>query len=216
MQSKRVETDNHLISAGECFMFLCWVESTMRDFIVLREGGESMRRSYNEAYGKENHPSDFARSRLELGRLSFGPIKERFLCLWPEWKNLNKTREAIERVVIYRNGFGHAQVQPFRPFLLYTPAKASLDNINEYTKCPNCTMFYKNCLCVQDNIALPRTLVFRCLDKQFIEGFYGDIKTIDLDCFTPTARCLDVAYQGVAWPQGNGYVMGEHRPLPCK
>ena len=214
MQTKRIRPDEHLIFAGECFMYLCWVESTMRDFVVLREGDEDMRRRYNEAHGKENHPPDFARKRLELGCLDFGDLKERFLRLWPKWKESHNIHGAIECAVIYRNGFGHAQVQPFRQYLLYTPNKYSLKKINNYMTCPNCTKLDKDCMCEQDNRAEPYTLMFKCLDDKFRANFYGNIKIIDLYCFTPTAKLLDVAYQGVAWPQGNEYVIGGHHLLP--
>ena len=213
IEAVQIQHDKHLVSAGECFMFLCWVESTMRDFVTLKEGGEDMRRQYNQAYGRENHPREFSRRRLELGRYSFGRIKNRFLCMWPEWKERNNIREAIERAVICRNGFGHAQVQPFRPYLLYTPSVDSWETIEKYTRCHKCRRFHKDCECTQDDLAEPRTLIFRCLDDQFIDQFYGDIQTIDLDCFLPTARSLSIAYRGVAWPREKGYVIGEYRPL---
>ena len=112
------------------FMFLCWVESTMRDFLALNEGGEDMRQRYNEAFGNQKHPADFSRKRMEIGRCSFGRIKNRFLCTWPEWKDRRNVREALERAVIWRNGFSHANVQPFRPYLLYTPSKNAWIAIN--------------------------------------------------------------------------------------
>ena len=214
VQTSRIKPDEHLIMAGECFMYLCWVESTMRDFVVLGEGDEDMRRRYNEAYGKTEHPPNFVRSRLELGRLSFGVIKDRFLCLCPEWKGNHNIRGVIERAVIDRNGFGHAQVQPFRQYLLYTPNKYSLENFKRYTTCPNCTRLHRDCTCNKDNLAEPVTIIYKCLDEQFRADFYGNIKIIDLDCFLPTAKRLAIAYQGVAWPQGNAYVIGKHHPLP--
>ena len=158
MQTKRVETDKHLIMAGECFMYLGWVESTMRDFVVLKEGDKDLRRRYSEAYGKEGHPPDFVRRRLELGRLTFGAIKNRFLCLWPLWKDNTNIRRAIECAVIYRNGFGHAQIQPFRPYLLYTPNKDSRDKINEYMSCNNCMRISKDCICKKDHCTRQKSL----------------------------------------------------------
>ena len=210
--AKRVEADNHLQSAGECFMFLCWVESTMRDFLALQEGGDEMRLRYNETYGSASHPADFARKRLELGRLSFGQIKGRFLGKWPEWKDDQRIHDAVERIVIYRNGFSHAQVQPFREYLLYTPSRSSIRAIREFMKCAQCYQRLKDCECAPVNMAEPLTLVFRCRDSRFISQLYGDIRTVDLDCFLPTAERLDIAYQGVAWPEEKGYVLGEHRP----
>ena len=101
MGSTQVTTDNHLIAAGECFMFLCWVESYMRDLVVLWEGGKDMRKRYNEAFGRENHPSDFAQNRLILSARSFGEIKNRFLCHWPKWKEEKDIHESIKRAVIF-------------------------------------------------------------------------------------------------------------------
>ena len=195
-------------------MYLGWVESTMRDFVVLKEGDKDLRRRYSEAYGKDDHPRDFVRRRLELGRLTFGAIKNRFLCLWPIWRDDPNIRRAIECAVIYRNGFGHSQIQPFRPYLLYTPNEDSIDKINEYMLCNNCMKMSKDCICNKENHADPYTLIFECLDEKFHAQFYQNIKTIDLYCFSPTAKLLDIAYQGVAWPQGNEYVIGEHHPLP--
>ena len=72
MDAKSVEPDELLIDAGECFMFLLWSETVMRDIVVLKEGGEDMRRRYSEAFGRGPHPSDFSRNLMELGTLDFG------------------------------------------------------------------------------------------------------------------------------------------------
>ncbi len=211
MVPKRVEADSHLQSAGECFMFLCWAESTMRDFLVLHEGSCDLRIEYNTAYGSSMHPPEFARRRLEAGRLSFGRIKNEFLSAWPQWKDDREIRDAIERVVIYRNGFGHAQVQPFRQYLLYTPTAIALEAIREYMRCSICRSQLKNCKCNHEDVAEPLSLVFRCLDSKFLVQFYGDIRTVDVKCFLPTAKELNVAYQGVAWPRGNGFTIAQHK-----
>ena len=42
MDAKSVEPDELLIDAGECFMFLLWSETVMRDIVVLKEGGEEV------------------------------------------------------------------------------------------------------------------------------------------------------------------------------
>ena len=123
MGNIQVQFDDHLRSAGECFMFLLWVESYMRDLVVLQEGGEDMRNRYNKAFGRENHPSDFAQNRLKLSDLAFGKIKNRFLCHWPQWKEDKDVHEAIERVVIFRNGFGHAHIQPLGPIYCILPTR---------------------------------------------------------------------------------------------
>ena len=212
MQFKRVDTDDHLHSAGECFMFLCWVESTMRDFLVLSHGSSDLRAKYNKAYGSTNHPPEFARKRLERGRLTFGRIKNQFLSKWPQWKLNTDIHDAIERVVIYRNGFGHAQIQPFRQYLLYTPSQTATKSIREYMKCSKCLKRLKSCKCTHNDTAEPLSLVFRCLDGNFLSQLYGDIRTVDERCFLPTAKHLNVAYQGVAWPDERGYILSEHRP----
>ena len=77
MNAGSVESDELLVAAGECFMFLLWSETSMCDLVVLKEGGEGMRRRYSRAYGKEPHPSDFSRRRLELGMKDFTEIKDR-------------------------------------------------------------------------------------------------------------------------------------------
>ena len=213
MPSKRVETDNHLQSAGECFMFLCWVESTMRDLLVLHEGSCALRAKYNKAYGASNHPPEFARRRLEIGRLTFGRIKNEFLSAWPKWKADTEIHDAIERVVIYRNGFGHAQVQPFRQYLLYTPTTTALKAIREFMRCSKCLSRLKDCKCKHENATEPLSLVFRCVERNFLSQLYGDIRTVDEKCFLPTAKELDVAYQGVAWPENRGWVLAQHQPM---
>ena len=212
MQSKRVENDKHLLSAGECFMFLSWIESTMRDLLVLSEASAELRGAYNDAYGAASHPPEFSRRRLELGRLSFGRIKNQFLSRWSRWKNDTDIHDAIERIVIYRNGFGHAQIQPFREYLLYTPNATATKTIQEFMKCPICLRRLKSCECERDNIAEPLSLVFRCLDKEFLLQLYGDIRTVDQRCFLPTAKALNVAYQGVAWPTHEGHALAQHHP----
>ena len=206
----KVEPDEHLISAGECFMFLAWVESAMRDLVVLESGGEDMRRRYNKAFGQDSHPSDFSQKRLELGKCTFGQLKNKFLEIWPQQREI---REAIERIVIWRNGFGHANVQPFRKYLLYTPDERAWQKINEYMKCDVCYDYMKNCQCSDSELAEPRTLIFRCFDSGFLNSFYGDIKLVDIGCLTPTARYLSVEYRGVAWPVHGGYIAGENRPI---
>ena len=216
MKIKRVESDKHLQSAGECFMFLCWVESTMRDFLVLYEGGADLRTKYNKAYGSAAHPQEFARKRLELGQLTFGNLKNRFFSAWPNWKNDTDIHEAIERVVIYRNGFGHAQIQPFRQFLLYTPTSAAMNAIQEYMRCSICFECLKNCQCERDNMAEPPSFVFPCLDSKFLRELYGDIRTVDDSCFLPTAQVLNVKYQGVAWPEGKNYALAQHNLTDSK
>ena len=194
-------------------MFLCWVESSMRDLLVLGNASDDMRRRYNRAYGAERHPADFVRERLELGRRSFGQIKNQFLCKWPEWKDKADIHDVIERIVIYRNGFGHAQVQPFRRYLLYTPSQNAIKGILEFMRCKICLQRLKDCECKRDDMAEPLTLKFACLDREFLVQLYGDIKTVDQECLLNTAIELDVAYQGVAWPGGKQYALAEHRPI---
>lgn len=118
---RKVESEEFLIEAGQCFMYLLWSETVMRDFVALKEGGDDMCRRYSQAFGKTPHPRDFSRLRLELGKLDFSVIKERYLGHWSKWKNSREIRDAIERVVLWHNGLGHANVQPFRGSLLYTP-----------------------------------------------------------------------------------------------
>ena len=181
-------------------MFLLWVESTMRDFIVLNDGGEDMRQKYNNAFGKENHPSDFALERLKIGRCDFSKIKEKFVSILPEEIKAIDVVEAIERSVIYRNAFGHAQVQLLRPFLLYTPKNNSLDKIKKFTKCGLCGKTLKDCQCEGVGYTEPTTLVLRCLEPNFLKNFYADIRTVDLECFVPTAKHINVKYRGPKWP----------------
>ena len=53
----KVKIDQHLINAGECFMYLCWVENTMRNFLVLEQGGRDMPMPGNivECVAKSKH-----------------------------------------------------------------------------------------------------------------------------------------------------------------
>ena len=212
MNDIRIVPDEHLIVAGECFMYLCWVETTMRDFVVLHHGSKDMRDRYSKAFGQGNHPSDFARERLKHGTLTFNKIKELFLCVWPKWKTQNNIHEAIERAVIWRNAFGHAQVQQSRPYLLYTPNRQSWKKINEYTRCDKCSEFHRNCRCPKENVADPHTIIMRCNDESFLKNLYGDIQTIDMDCFLHTAEMLSIPYDGIAWPGGDQYVISRYRP----
>ena len=212
MSDMNIEHDEHLIVAGECFMYLCWVESMMRDFVVLHHGGKDMCDRYSKAFGQGDHPSDFARARLKLGHSSFNEIKEEFLNAWPKWKAQNSVHEAIERVVIWRNAFGHAQIQQFRPYLLYTPNKQSWKKINEYTRCDKCRELHKNCQCSKEDLADPPTIIMRCSDESFLNNLYGDIRTIDFDCLRHTAEMLSIPYNGIAWPRGDEHVISKYRP----
>ena len=161
MDANIVEPEEFLIEAGQCFMFLLWSETVMRDFVVLKEGGEEMRRRYSDAFGKKPHPSDFSRRRLELGRLDFAVIKDRFLRHWPEWKAHREIWDAIERVVIWRNGLGHANVQPFRGHLLYTPNEVSWKRIREYMRCHKCYRYHKDCDCIHEGLAEPYSMIVK-------------------------------------------------------
>ena len=104
-----------------------------------------MRRRYSMAFGRESHPSDFSRKRMELGTRDFGFVKEQFLEYWPEWRDDWEVRDAIERVAIWRNALGHANVQPFREFLLYTPADSAWKRIQRYTRCHRCFKYQVEC-----------------------------------------------------------------------
>ena len=201
MDAQSVEPDKFLIKAGECFMFLLWSETVMCDFVVLKEGGEDMRRRYSDAFGKESHPGDFSRERLKLGGRDFSEIKDCFLRHWPAWKDNREIRDAIERVVMWRNGLGHANVQPFRGHLLYTPNEASWNRIREYMKCHKCYRYLKDCDCIHEGLAEPHSLI---IEQETLRTIYQDIRTLDVDCFYPTAMSLNVEYRGIAWPTEDG------------
>ena len=204
MDAKSVGPDKFLIDAGECFMFLLWSETVMCDLVVLKEGGEDMRRRYSEAFGREPHPSDFSRSRLKLGARDFGVIKDRYLCHWKKWKDQEEIRDAIERIVIWRNGLGHANIQPFRGHLLYTPNDASWNRIREYTKCSKCYRYHKDCDCIHEDLAEPYTITIK---QETLRTIYQDIRTLDIECFYLTAMSLNVEYRGLAWPTEDGAYM---------
>ncbi len=190
-------------------MFLLWAETTMRDLIVLKEGGEEMRMRYSESFGNKTHPADFARSRLEIGKLDFGKVKERFLNEWPDWRNHREVNDAIERIVIWRNALGHANVQPFRGYLLYTPPNKSMRKIDRYTRCDKCYKFHECCNCHREHIAEPYSLV---VDTDAIKTIFQDIRTVDIHCLYPTAVYLNVDYRGIAWMQEDRqYLIKENR-----
>ena len=208
MTAKNVTPDELLVEAGQCFMFLLWCETAMCDLVVLKEGNEDVRRRYSRAFGKEPHPSDFSRRRLELGMKDFSVIKDRFLSHWPQWQDSREIRDAIERVVIWRNGLGHANVQPFRGHLLYTPTEASWKRIRNFMRCHECYKYHKDCSCHHKNLAEPHSVIIK---DETIQTIYKDIRTVDVECLYPTAASLDVEYRGVAWPtEDAAYVLREH------
>ena len=210
MNYRNVEPDEFLIATGECFMFLLWCETAMRDFVVLKEGDEGMRMRYSSAFGKRPHPSDFSRRRMELGKETFTATKDRFLCHWPQWKDHREVRDAIERVVIWRNGLGHANVQFFRGHLLYTPIEATWKRIRNYVRCHRCSKYYKDCGCSHENFVGPQSIIVK---DETLRTIYEDIHILDVECFYPTSISLDVAYRGVAWPTQDGaYMLKEQRP----
>ena len=180
----------------------------MCDLVVLKEGDEGMRRRYSKAFGTDPHPSDFSHRRLELGMEDFTVIKDRFLCHWPQWKDHREVRDAIERVVIWRNGLGHANVQPFRGHLLYTPNRTSWKRIGDYMRCHQCYKYYKDCDCCHENLAEPRSVIVK---DETLRTIYEDIRTVDVECFYPAAKSLDVEYRGLAWPTEDAtYMHNEH------
>ncbi|MDD9962272.1 MAG: hypothetical protein OXU70_09300 [Gammaproteobacteria bacterium] len=202
-----VEHDNHLRCAGECFMFLSWVQSTMCDLLALHGLGPERKKRYNAAHrAGASWPSDFSTRRMELSGRNFGSLKDEFLRTWPQWCDPPDVREALERVVIYRNGIAHAQIQPFRDYLLYTPSASSWKKIREYTRCHQCREFHKDCGCDKANQASPPSLIFPFLDSRFLTSLYADVEMVDVNCFAPTAAALGVAYKGIAWPDAHrGY-----------
>lgn len=207
MTKLSVEVDPLLLEAGQCFMYLLWVESTMCDLIALREGGQTLVERYNKAYGIASHPSEFSTKRLEIKSLTFAKIRDRFFCLWPKWKNTSSVCESIERAVILRNAFSHAQVQPFRNYLLYNPT--SWDSINRYMKCGKCLNYLGNCDCPKADLSEPPCLK---LDLMVVNRTYEDIKAIDCDCLFPTAVDIGVEYRGIAWSNGiGGFEVAENR-----
>ena len=204
-----VEIDQLFLEVGECFMFLLWVENTMCDLIALQEGGKKTIEQYNMAYGKASHPSDFATKRLKMKALTFTTIRDRFLKIWPQWKDIDTVRESIERVIILRNAFSHAQVQPFRNYLLYNPNPKSWGSINKYMKCGVCLNYFGKCNCSKIELSKPRCLK---LDLMVVNGAYEDIRIVDCECLFPTAVDIGVAYRGIAWPNGlEGFVVAENR-----
>ena len=208
MTAKNVTPDEPLSVAGECFMFLLWSETAMCDLVVLKEGNEGMRRRYSRAFGKEPHPSDFSRGRLELGMKDFTVIKDRFLFHWPQWKDRREVRDAIDRVVIWRNGLGHANVQPFRGHLLYTPTEASWERIRNYMRCHQCYKYHRDCGCHHEDLAEPHSVIIK---DETIQTNYEDIRTVDVEGLYPTAASLDVEYRGIAWLTEDGkYILKEH------
>ncbi|MXZ90520.1 MAG: hypothetical protein F4W95_10580 [Chloroflexi bacterium] len=209
MTGKNVVPDELLSVAGECFMFLLWVETAMVDLVVLKEGDEEMRRRHSGALlSRKPYPIDFSRRRMELGMKDFALVKDRFMSHWPRWKQHSEISDAIERVVIWRNGLGHANVQPFRGYLLYTPTEASWQRIRNYTRCPQCFKYYKDCVCHHEDLAEPYTIK---IDDKTIQTIHEDIRTVDVGCLYPTAVSLDVAYRGIAWPtEGGEYILKEH------
>ena len=206
----KVEIDQHLINAGECFMYLCLVENTMRNFLVLEQGGKDMRERYNESFGKEKLPPDFAQKRIEISVKTFGNIKIQFLDKWPKFKSDREVRDSIERIVIYRNGIAHSNIQPFRNWLLYLPNKSTWRSIRRYMKCPTCSGYLINCKC--NDHSKPTTIVFRCCDKEFTDPLFADIELIDTQCFHSIAQNLGVNYIGIAWPKPNGYKITKYTP----
>ncbi len=201
MKSPIVERDEFMAESGQCFMYVLWSETTMRDLIVLQEGGTEMRRRYSEAFGRGPHPSDFSRKRAKLGKMDFADLKERFLEHWPHWKQNREIWDALERLVLWRNGLGHANVQPFRGYHLYTPRDASWKRIDAHMRCGQCFKYHGCCACGQEELAQPPTLIVR---SQTLKTIYEDIRTVDVRCFYPTALSLNVAYSGVAWPNEEG------------
>ena len=205
-----VQTDQHMIAAGECFVFLLWVQSAMCDLLALEALSPESRARYNAAH-KANAPwpRDFSIKRLELSEESFGTLKGWFLDKWPEWRE-HDVHASIERVLLLRNAIGHAQVQPLRPYLLHVPKDKRWAKLEKYFTCGRCGLPLKTCACEH---GFPKALRFPCQEPWFLESLYGDIRSVDEECLLPTAVHLAVAYQGCAWPTEDGnHTVTRHCP----
>ena len=205
-----VQTDPHLIAAGECFMFLSWVQSAMCDLLALEALSPESRARYNAAHeANAPWPRDFSTERLTLSKESFGTLKGRFLDTWPQWRTHN-VHASIERVVLLRNAIGHAQVQPHRSYLLYVPEDGKWDALEEYFRCERCLQPLKVCTCEH---GFPKALYLPCQESWFVQSLYGDIRSVDMECLLPTAKLLGVEYRGCGWPTANGnYMVSRHCP----
>ena len=157
-----VQVDPHLIAAGQCFMFLSWVQSAMCNLLALDALGPESRARYNAAY-KTNGPwpREFSIERLTLSRESFGSLKNRYLDKWPQWRE-HDVHASIERGVLLRNAIGHAQVQPFRPYLLYVPEDEKWGALEKYFTCQRCCLPLKTCTC---EYASPPALFLPCQES---------------------------------------------------
>ena len=205
-----VQTDRHLIFAGECFMYLSWVQSAMCDLLALEALGPESRARYNAARkANDPWPRDFSNERLTLSKESFGGLKNRFLDTWPQW-HAHAVHDAIERVVLLRNAIGHAQIQLNRPYLLYVPEDGRWPVLETYFTCGRCGLRLNSCTCEH---ATPKALRLPCQEPWFVLTLYGDIQSVDTECLLPTAKLLAVEYQGCAWPDASGnYSITRHRP----
>ena len=146
-KSPSVQNDPHLIAAGECFMFLSWVQSAMCDLLALEALGPESRTRYNTAHkANDPWPTDFSNERLTLSKESFGSLKNRFVDTWPQW-SAHAVHDAIERVVLLRNAIGHAQVQLNRPYLLYVPEDGRWPVLESYFTCGRCGLPLNSCAC---------------------------------------------------------------------
>ncbi len=202
MTNWKVEPDEFMLAAGQCFMYLLWCETVMRDFVVLREGGADMRRRYSEALGKQPHPSDFSRRRMEMGKHDLVCVKDRYLALWPELRDDPETLDTIERIVVWRNALGHANVQPFRGSLLYTPrGDNAWERIRNHTRCADCFQYHKDCTCQPEDLADPPSILIR---EETLQAIYDDIRAADIECFFPVAVHMNIEYRGIAWPMPDG------------
>ena len=164
------QTDSHLITAGECFMFLSWVQSAMCDLLALEALSPESRARYNAApAANASWPQDFSTNRLTLSKESFGALKGRFLDKWPQWRTHN-VHVSIERVVLLRNAIGHAQVQPLRPYLLYVPEDGRWGALEQYFTCGRCHLPLNACTCEHGS---PKSLRLPCQEPWFLESLYG-------------------------------------------
>ena len=136
-----------------------------------------------------------------MGKRDFAAVKERYWALWPELRGDPEVIDAVERVVIWRNALGHANVQPFRGYLLYTPKDGVWERIRNHTRCSRCYQYHKDCDCHQEDLADPPSIIVR---EETLEAIYEDIYIADVQCFFPTAECMNVEYRGMAWPMPSG------------
>ena len=101
-------------SAARCVMYLRWVESRMRDFLLLKAaakgGNKRVIELYNNMRQDESSLKVYGAVMAKLARTDLRPLIKMFHKEWPTYKTDPEISQAFTVIEIHRNAFAHCYI----------------------------------------------------------------------------------------------------------